>query len=86
MYLLLPYDNILLAGDVNIHKDEDDIDTNHFKDILNSFNFVQHVDFPTHVAGHTLGIIATLEGNSVISNMETNDFDISHHSLVEFEI
>ena len=62
--LVVSYDNILLAGDVNIHMDEDDIYANRFKDIFNSFNFVQHVDFPTHVAGHTLDITVTLEDNT----------------------
>ena len=33
-------DNILLAGNVNIHMDENKPYSNSFKDILNSFNFL----------------------------------------------
>ena len=40
-------DDILLAGDINIHMDTDEYFTNKFKDILDTFNIVQHVKFPT---------------------------------------
>ena len=60
--------------------------SNRFKDILNSFNFIHHVNVPTHIQGHTLDIIATLEGGVHVSNVEANAFDISHHSLVNFTI
>ena len=61
-------EDVLLAGDVNIHMDEDDLYSNQFKVILNTFNIVQHVDFPTHIQGHTLDIIATFGVTPMISN------------------
>ena len=66
--------------------DEDELYANSFKDILNTFNLIQHVNFPTHIAGHTLDIIATLEDNPIISNIEANKYDISHHFLVDFNV
>ena len=49
--------------------DENEPYSNRFKDILNSFNFLQHIDFPTHKIGHTLDIIATLDGCLDIINI-----------------
>ena len=75
---------MILAGDVNIHMDEDEIYPNLFKDILNSFNFIQHINFPTHKFGHTLDIVATLDGVIHVSNLVSNQYDVSHHYLVNF--
>ena len=79
-------DNIILAGDVNIHMDEDSLYPCKFKDILDTFNIAQHVDRPTHIQGHTLDIIATFGGKPIISNIESNAYDVSHHSLVDFHV
>ena len=77
-------DNIILAGDVNIHMDEDELYSNRFKDILDTFNIHQHVNFPTHIQGHTLDIIATIGENPRISCIESNEYDVSHHFLIDF--
>ena len=78
-------DSFILAGDVNIHMDEEgELNTGKFKDILNTFNVVQHVDFPTHIQGHTLDIIATFSDAPKISDIDSNLYDVSHHSLVTF--
>ena len=66
-------DDVILAGDVNIHMG-----------ILNSFNFIQHVNFPTNKFGHTLDIVATLDGGIHVSNLVSNQYDVSHHYLVDF--
>ena len=78
-------DNIILAGDVNIHMDTTELYSKKFKDILGTFNIIQHVDFPTHIQGHTLDIIATLGEHPTISNIQSNEYDVSHHSLVDFQ-
>ena len=82
--LLTLKENIILAGDVNIHNDEDELYSNRFKDILNTFNIIQHVDFPTHIKGHTLDIIATFSDNPIILDIKSNEYDVSHHFLVDF--
>ena len=83
--LVASNDDIVIAGDVNIHLDEDELYSNNFKDILNMFNIRQHVDFPTHKMGHTLDIIATFYDNPAISNISAEEYDISDHFLVDFK-
>ena len=70
--LVTTKENFILAGDVNIHMDEDgDTYTNKFKDILDSFNMIQHIDFPTHIQGHTLDVIVTFQDGPSISSITT---------------
>ena len=61
--LAISQDDVILAGDVNIHMEEDGIYSNRFNDILSTFNFIQHVKSPTHKHGHTLDIVAIIEGS-----------------------
>ena len=61
---------IVLAGDVNIHMEVDETYSLRFRDILQTFNFIQHVDFPTHIQGHTLDILATLDNCIGISDLK----------------
>jgi hypothetical protein len=77
-------ENFILAGDVNIHMDEDYIYANKFKDILDTFNMVQHVNFPTHKQGHTLDIVVTFGDNPIITSIVSNEYDLSHHFLIDF--
>ena len=79
-------DNIVLAGDINIHMDEDSLYPTKFKDILDTFNITQHVHFPTHIQGHTLDIIATFGEHPTISSVKSNENDVSHHYLIGFHI
>ena len=74
-------DSIILAGDINIHLDTNELNSNRFKDTLNTFNLVQHINFPTHIQGHTLDMIATFNDAPVISNINSDHHDVSHHSL-----
>ena len=79
-------DTIVLAGDINVHMEEDSLYPNKFKDILDTFNITQHVNFPTHIQGHTLDIIATFGGKPIISNITSNENDVSHHALIDLHI
>ena len=45
----------------NVHK------TLKFLVLLDSFNFRQHIDSATHICGHTLDFVATLENSSLIA-------------------
>ena len=85
-YLTSQKDDILLAGDVNIHMDTDELYSNKFRDILRNFNITQHVHFPTHIQGHTLDIIATFGDTPTVSMVEASEYDISHHHLIDFQI
>ena len=71
--------NLILAGDINIPMDEDTIYAKSFKDILETFNMIQHIEFPTHKQGHTLNVIITFKDSLIISKIAANEFDVSHH-------
>ena len=77
-------ENIILAGDVNVHMDEDNLYSNQFKDILDTFNATQHVNFPTHIASNTLDIIITFDKNSCISNKMALIFFVKFFFLCAF--
>ena len=79
-------DDIILAGDVNIHMDTNESNTIKFKEILNDFNIEQHVHFPSHIQGHTLDIIATFGEGPHISGVEASPYDVSHHHLIDFKV
>ena len=44
---------------------------------------IQHVNFPTHIQGHTLDIITTFGDNPEIKGVKSNEYSISHHFLVD---
>ena len=52
---------IAVMLETNIHMDEDELYSKHFKDIFNLFNYIQHVNFAIHTLGHTLDIVATMD-------------------------
>ena len=76
--------SILLAGYMDIYWEKDELYSNRFKAILDSFNIIQYVDFPTHKCGHTLDIIASFQNSLTISGLQANEYEISHHFLVDF--
>ena len=79
-------EDVILAGDVNIHMEADDLYSNRFKDILDSFLYTQHINIPTHKLGHTLDIVATSVDGLHISSIELNLYDVSDHYLIDFNI
>ena len=50
-------------------------------DILETFDFVQHIDKPTHNSGHLLDYIITKKGSSGVSNLYVSDFISDHRAL-----
>ena len=50
-------------------------------DILETFNFVQHIDKPTHNSGNLLGYIITRKDSSGVSNLYVSDFISDHRAL-----
>ena len=52
--------NLLVAGDFNFHMDNiSNNDTRRFLDLLEVADLKQHVEGPTHVAGHTIDLLIT---------------------------
>ena len=65
--LMLLKHEILLTGDINFHLDcKTSSSTKQFLSTLDSCNFSQHVDAPTHICGHTLDFVATLENSPIL--------------------
>jgi len=51
---------VIIFGDFNIRVDRDnDVHAAHLADVLQLFDYVQHVTGPTHKLGHTLDIVIT---------------------------
>ena len=86
-YLVTLKDNFIISGDINLHMDTDPTYSRKFKEILDTFNLVQHVQLPTHLKGHTLDVIITYNNNPDISNIEAKEYnEISHHYLIGFNV
>ena len=50
-------------------------------DILETFDFIQHIDKPTHNSGHLLDYIITRKDSSGVSNVYVSDFICDHRAL-----
>ena len=50
-------------------------------DILETFNFAQHIDKPTHNSGHLLDYIITRKDVSGVTNVYVSDFICDHRAL-----
>lgn len=59
--------DLVIMGDFNLHVDTVSTDSKQFSDILESFNLSQHVDFPTHIHGHSLDLVISSAGCEVLS-------------------
>ena len=79
-------EDVLIAGDINLHMEENELYSRQFKDLLSSFNLTQHVDFPTHSGGHTLDIVASFDGDISLSSFTADQNDVSDHSLITFDM
>ncbi len=71
---------MLLLGDFNIHVDTDTVHALEFMSVLECFNLQQHIDFPTHVHGHTLDLVCSIGIDSIAS--KGSDIGISDHKLI----
>ena len=70
--------NVLVAGDFNFLMDNiSNNDTRRFLDLLEVADLKQHVEGPTHVAGHTIDLLITRSSNIFLNNTR---IDIPHMS------
>ena len=77
-----PANKTLLVGDFNIHVDDSsDNDTITFMDLLDSYNMLNKVTFPTHVKQHNLDLVIEDMGNTVVTNVKEGLF-LSDHCFV----
>ena len=73
---------ILICGDFNLHIDVPSQITSDFLDILSVFDLKQHVDFETHIHGHTLDLIISHKDSDSIKNIRCSDRLSDHFSLI----
>lgn len=77
--------SMVLTGDVNFHIDNPNcVKTATFLDILDGFDFKQHVTFPTHRLGHILDVVCS--AGVGIQSLDSIDMSISDHRLITFDI
>ena len=71
---------VIILGDFNIIFDTSSFAYKWFVDNLETFDFVQHIDKPTHNRGHLLDYIISKDISGV-SNVYVSDFICDHRAL-----
>ena len=71
----------IISGDFNIHFDTTSINSTRFQAILHSCNLTQHINFPTHIHGHTLDFLITFSDFSGLRHIK-NIGCISDHFAI----
>ena len=86
-FLQSNFTNFLICGDFNFHFNKP-TDTYVLKvcDILETFSLKQVVHGPTHVCGNTLDLIIHNPALLEITDIHVQEFDISDHSQIFFNI
>lgn len=82
---IIRLDRVIMVGDFNIHVD--DVSCSFAADFLNiieSFNFIQHVSGPTHIRGRTLDLVFTLGLN--IDCICSEELHVTDHQCVLFNL
>ena len=87
--LVLYPTSLLLAGDFNFHVNSStSIDSAALRDLLISYDLEQHVQTPTHKAGHILDLVITRSSEEIISDVTVYDpqfcqvIAVSRHSYI----
>ena len=78
-------ENLAIIGDFNFHLETTCSNSKTFHSLINSFDLIQKVHFPTHIHGHTLDQVLTKSNNDNISNVHTTDA-FSDHLSVSFTL
>ena len=85
--IVLSPEPLLVTGDMNIHVDDtNDTDAVKFLDLLESMGMTQHVNTPTHRAGHTLDLMITREFDCMIHSEPSSLIFYSDHCMVLAEL
>ena len=80
------YDDVVIAGDVNIHMETNESSAVSFKELLEIHNLKQHVIGPTHIKGHTIDIVISPNRKEYIANVNVRQIEPHHHFLIEFNV
>ncbi len=78
-------EEVIFCGDYNFHvNNPEDVKANKFKEILDTFDLVQHVKESTHREGNTLDLIITKKESSILSH--TVDLMLSDHCNILMDV
>ena len=79
-------EDFILAGDINFHLKTCDYQVEALRKLWSSFNFVQHVDMPTHKLGHTLDLVLTrcdsVEIRNLVAKQKQISWSLMRHGLI----
>ena len=79
--------NHIIIGDFNIHIDKStDSTASSLLDTAEHFGFRQHIDYPTHNAGHTLDLVFSRVCENTVQSTSAHDLGIADHVLVLCEL
>ena len=74
--------HIMIVGDFNInYLDPSGCEYKRFVNILDTFDFVQNIELPTHSSGHLLDYVITRKNSTYASNFMVSDFISDHRVL-----
>ena len=79
-------ENLVIAGDVNIHMETASRYAKQLKELLDVYNLKQHVSESTHVKGHTIDVVITPDREPYLEHLNVTQLDLSHHFLIDFTI
>ena len=79
-------EDFVLSGDINFHLETNEHYAMSLRNLWNSFNLVQHVHFPTHNMGHTLDLVLTRRGTLNITNLTSDNVQLSDHFMISFNV
>ena len=72
----------MIVGDFNInYLDPSSCEYKSFVNILETFDFVQNIEIPTHSSGHLLDYVITRMNSTYASNFMVSDFISDHRVL-----
>ena len=76
----------IIIGDLNIHMNNSEgADTNTFLDILDSLDFTNWIQFPTHKSQNTIDLVISPRQSSIITSVSQGHL-FSDHYLVNFQM
>ena len=78
---------LIICGDFNFHVDDNsNRESLKFLSILDNFNLMQHINFPTHKLGHTLDLFITRQNSVMTVKNEFEYVCFSDHLVIISEI
>ena len=61
------------------------VDTILIDDILEAFNLINNVNFPTHIVNHTLDLVINQQDSRIIQSIERGEL-LSDHHFINFKV